>query len=105
MAGVGSAPSGNSISSISAKKEEFCTEENQQTSIRDGLDKLKPSELRRSDKGTALEMLTSLKEAESKKILVLFGLFIVKEMHYINLYYYGEVILYLANHLLRRSPR
>ncbi|CAN4080152.1 unnamed protein product [Withania somnifera] len=58
---------GNLNSPICFMKEEFCAEENQQTSMRDVLDKFKPSQ-HRLDEGTTFEMLTSFKEGESKNI-------------------------------------
>ncbi|XP_055818300.1 PWWP domain-containing protein 1-like isoform X2 [Solanum dulcamara] len=58
----------NLISPISVKKEELYAQENQQTSMRDGLDKFKPSPLKSDEGTTTLEMLTSLKEGESNNI-------------------------------------
>lgn len=59
---------GNLISPISVKKEELYAEENQQTNMRDDLDKFKPSQLRSDEGTTTLERLTSLKEEESNNM-------------------------------------
>ncbi|KAF3624680.1 putative F-box/LRR-repeat protein-like [Capsicum annuum] len=58
---------GKIILPVGVKKVELCAKENQQTSMKDGLDKFEPS-LLRSDEGTSLEMLTSLKQGESKNV-------------------------------------